>query len=116
MTSAGLPPLPDNIPPCPFCGLFLRRDDNRNTGAAHPVNPECVMSGWFIGARNLTGWAMRRSAAPPPPPNMAARVLTMTVEDGRPVFHDDASGRPVTARELNHYIEWYESQRGNHNG
>jgi len=103
--------MPENLPPCPFCGLFLNPDERRHTGAAHPINAECVLSGWFIGAHNLKAWAMRRSSAPPPPPSMAAPALTMTVEGDRPVFHDNASGRPVTARELNLYIEWYETQR-----
>lgn len=100
-----LPPLPDQLAPCPFCGATLKRDDKRNTGAQHPPNSgDCPLGGWFIGAANLPGWQRRQTEAAP--------ALSMSVIDNRPVFHDDASGRPVTARELNLYIDWYQSQIG----
>lgn len=102
MADNGLPPLPQHLLPCPFCGSVLKRDDKGNTGAQHLPNTPCPLSGWFIGARNLQDWQRRQTIAP---------VLTMTVADGRPVFHDDATGRIITARELNLYIEWYEAQR-----
>lgn len=89
----------DNLPPikpCPFCGLALKPDVRRNTGAAHPLNPQCPISGWFIGAANLPNWNRRRA------------ILRYNLVENRPEFNNESRGEKVTADFLNKVVDYYE--------
>lgn len=91
----GLPTLPP-LKPCPFCGSTLKPDLNRNTGAAHPTNTDCILSGWFIGAANLKLFNKRRS------------ILRYNLVENKPVFNNEARGEKVTADFLNQVVSYYE--------
>ena len=94
----GLPPLPTFIPPCPFCGAVLKRDDKRNTGAAHPVDGYgCLLSGWFIGATQLSKFARRAG-------------LGMKIIEGHPVFNQEGRGQSVDIEMVNKTLAYYKEQ------
>ena len=96
LPALNLPPIPDHIPPCPFCGQRLV-PCRRNTGASHPTG-DCTLAGWFIGAANLPRFGRRQP------------LLAMEIVDGHPIFNTEAKGRPVTIEMVNQTVAYYKEQ------
>lgn len=42
--------------PCPFCQCQLTE---RDSGYSHPVDPACILSGWWFGQHRIDTWNTR---------------------------------------------------------
>ncbi len=79
---------------CPFCRCQLKPCP-RGTGFSHPRSgADCILSGWFIGAKNIPLWNKRRS------------VIRYNVVEGELVF-SSTGAKPATNDFLNQMVAYY---------